>query len=73
MEEKNNDLKKTIKKELVVMFRIINNQIQTQIKTKGITPLEAISLLEMVKDQFMDNLRRTRENVFESIAKQKDE
>ena len=69
-ESENNKIKKT--KEMVVAFRIINNQIQTQVKTENITPLEAVALLEMVKDQFMDNLRKSRQNVFESIMPNQD-
>ncbi len=42
-----------------------NNNIQTQISNKGVSPTEAIGLLEMVKDQMMDNLRKGRKNMFD--------
>ncbi|MFH1506766.1 MAG: hypothetical protein ABIE94_07340 [archaeon] len=38
--------------------------IQTQIESKGVSPLEAIGLLEMAKDQMMNNLRKGTQNVF---------
>lgn len=41
------------------------NNIQTQINSQSVSPTEAIGLLEMAKDQMMENLRQGRKNVFD--------
>lgn len=51
-------------KELIVKFKIINNNIQTQVTTKNVSPQEAIGLLETAKDQLLDNLRKNRKELF---------
>ena len=43
---------------------ILGEQIQTQIKSQKVAPIEAIGLLEMAKDQIMANLRSGTDNVF---------
>ena len=42
-----------------------NNNIQTQINSQAVSPTEAIGLLEMAKDQMLDNLRQGRKNLFD--------
>ena len=42
-----------------------NNNIQTQINSQAVSPTEAIGLLEMAKDQMMENLRQGRKNIFD--------
>jgi hypothetical protein len=42
-----------------------NNNIQTQINSQAVSPTEAIGLLEMAKDQMMENLRSGRKNIFD--------
>ncbi|MBS3133894.1 hypothetical protein J4214_01540 [Candidatus Woesearchaeota archaeon] len=51
-------------KELIVKFKVINNNIQTQVTTKNVTPQEAIGLLETAKDQLLENLRKNRKELF---------
>lgn len=46
-----------------------NNSIQTQIKSEAVSPTEAIGLLEMAKDQMLDNLRQGRKNIFDMKGK----
>lgn len=51
-------------KELIVKFKVINNNIQTQVTTKNVTPQEAIGLLETAKDQLLESLRKNRKELF---------
>ena len=51
-------------KELIVKFKVINNNIQTQVTTKNVSPQEAIGLLETAKDQLLENLRKNRKELF---------
>ena len=52
-----------------IKFNVLPKNIQIQMQTKNITPLEAIGLLEMAKDQLMDNLKKGRKEVFSSFKK----
>ncbi|MBR9690450.1 hypothetical protein GOV08_02085 [Candidatus Woesearchaeota archaeon] len=45
------------------------NNIQTQINSQQVAPTEAIGLLEMAKDQMMENLRKGRKNIFDVKGK----
>lgn len=51
-------------KELIVKFKIMNGNIQTQVTTKNVSPQEAIGLLETAKDQLLENLRKNRKELF---------
>lgn len=51
-------------KELIVKFKVVNNNIQTQVTTKNVSPQEAIGLLETAKDQLLENLRKNRKELF---------
>lgn len=51
------------KKVFAVKF-FVGKGIQTQFHTQNISNLEAISLLEMAKDQLMSNYRKNTKNVF---------
>ena len=44
---------------------LLDNKIQTQIKMQRISPQEALGLLDMAKDQILDNLRKGTQNMFE--------
>ena len=50
-------------KAFAVRF-VFGKGIQTHIESKNVPPLEAIGLLEMVKDQLMNNIRQGTQNVF---------
>ena len=43
---------------------VVGEQIQTHIQGKDVAPLEAIGLLEMAKDQLLNNLRTGTKNLF---------
>lgn len=59
------------KRSFMVQFIIDkNNSIQTQINSQKVSPTEAIGLLEMAKDQMMDNLRQGKRNVFDMHKKE---
>lgn len=47
--------------------------INTEIKSQGVAPTEAIGLLEMVKDQFVDQLRQNKKSLFDIKGDFKDE
>ena len=46
------------KKSFLLKFDLTPGNIQTQMKTQNISPQEAIGLLEMAKDQILDNLKK---------------
>ena len=54
------------KKEFIVKFTIIDNQIQTQMKISNVSPQESIGLLEMVKSQIIDKIKKGRKDIFEA-------
>jgi hypothetical protein len=58
------------KKSLTIKF-IVEDNIQTQIQSENIKPLEAIALLEMAKDQMMNNLRKGTKNLINIQKKKK--
>lgn len=53
-------------REFIIRFRIIQHNIQTEMKQKNISPQEAIGLLEMAKSQILDNLAKGRKEIFQS-------
>ena len=58
------------KREFAVRFIIDDkNNIQTHINSLAVSPTEAIGLLEMAKDQLMENLRSGRKNIFDVQGK----
>jgi hypothetical protein len=56
MEEEN-------KREFAIKF-VLGKNISTQLQIKNVSPHEAIGLLEMAKDQLMENIRKGRQNIF---------
>ncbi len=55
-----------MERSLTIRFLIDkNNNIETQINSQQVSPTESIGLLEMAKDQLMDNLRKGRKNIFD--------
>jgi len=52
-----------------IKFRIIEGNIQTEIKQKNVSPQEAIGLLEMAKSQILDNLAQGRKEIFSGMKK----
>ena len=49
---------------IVPVLRItMGKQIQTQIQSQNVSPQEALGLLEMAKDQLLNNLRKGTKNL----------
>ncbi len=61
--------KKIMDRLFEVKFRIVNNNIQTEMKQKNVSPQEAIGLLEMAKNQIMENLSKGRKEIFSGTKK----
>lgn len=60
------------KKAFLLRFDLNHNNIQTQMKTQNVSPQEAIGLLEMAKDQILDNLKKGRKDIFKAFKKNED-
>lgn len=58
-----------MEKEFAVRFRVIDGNIETQMKQQNISPQEAIGLLEMAKSQLLENLSKNRKDVFSGSFK----
>ena len=56
-------------KMMVLRFDISENNIKTTMKTENVSPQEALGLLDMAKDQIMDNLKKSRKDVFQMEKK----
>ena len=54
---------------MVLRFDISENNIKTTMKTENVSPQEALGLLDMAKDQIMDNLKKSRKDVFQMEKK----
>jgi hypothetical protein len=48
---------------------VLENNIQTSMKTQNVTPQEVIGFLEMAKDQILDNLKQGRKDIFQAFKK----
>jgi hypothetical protein len=57
------------KKNLILRFDIDNGNIKTSMKTENVSPQEALGLLEMAKDQILDNLKKSRKDIFQMTKK----
>jgi len=51
-------------KTLTINLKVKDGNISTGIQSKNISPQEVIGLLEMVKDQFLEKLRKNRKDIF---------
>ncbi len=58
-----------MEKEFAVRFRIIEGNIETQMKQQNVSPQEAIGLLEMAKAQLLEGLSKNRKDVFSGTFK----
>ena len=56
-------------KLMILRFDITDNNIKTTMKTENVSPQEALGLLDMAKDQIMDNLKKSRKDVFQMEKK----
>tara|TARA_Y100000310_G_C20679465_1_gene815051 strand:- start:3033 stop:3218 length:186 start_codon:yes stop_codon:yes gene_type:complete len=57
------------KKTFMLNFDISKKNIQTSMKTENVSPQEAIGLLEMAKAQILDNLKKSRKDIFQMSKK----
>ena len=57
-------------KMFLLRVDVMQNNIQTSMKTQNVTPQEAIGFLEMAKDQILDNLKQGRKDVFQAFKKE---
>ena len=57
------------KKSFLLKFDLNPGNIQTQMKTENVSPQEAIGLLEMAKDQILDNLKKGRKDIFQAFKR----
>ena len=51
-------------KSLTINLKVKDGNISTGIQSKNISPQEVIGLLEMVKDQFLEKMRKNRKDIF---------
>ena len=59
-------------KTLTINLKVKDGNISTGIQSKNISPQEVIGLLEMVKDQFLEKLRKNRKDIFNVEKKDND-
>lgn len=57
------------KKLLLIRFDVTEDNIKTSMKTDNVSPQEALGLLDMAKDQIMDNLKKSRKDIFQMEKK----
>lgn len=57
------------KKRFLLSFDVNSKNIKTSMKTENISPQEALGLLEMVKGQILDNLKKSRKDIFQMSKK----
>ena len=60
----------TKNKMLLLRFDVTKNNIKTSMKTQNISPQETIGLLEMAKNQILDNLKKGRKDIFSMSRKE---
>ena len=56
-------------KAFLLRVDVLENNIQTSMKTQNVTPQEVIGYLEMAKDQILDNLKQGRKDIFQAFKK----
>ena len=56
-------------KVFVLRVDVLENNIQTSMKTHDVSPQEVIGFLEMAKDQILDNLKQGRKDIFQAFKK----
>ena len=63
-------MSETSPKAFLLKVDVMQNNIQTTMKTQNVTPQEAIGFLEMAKDQILDNLKHGRKDIFQAFKKE---
>ena len=54
-------------KAFLLRFDVTEKNIKTTMKTHNVSPQEAIGLLEMAKSQILDNLKKSRKDIFQAF------
>ena len=57
------------KKLLLLRFDVTEDNIKTSMKTENVSPQEVLGLLDMAKDQILDNLKKSRKDIFQMERK----
>jgi len=57
------------KKLLLIRFDVTEDNIKTSMKTENVSPQEVLGLLDMAKDQILDNLKKSRKDIFQMERK----
>lgn len=57
-------------KVFAIRFTVKDKGIQTQMQTKNVSHQEMIGLLEMAKDEILDNVKAGRKQVFKASKKE---
>ena len=57
------------KKLLLIRFDVTEDNIKTSMKTENVSPQEVLGLLDMAKDQILDNLKKSRKDIFQMEKK----
>ena len=63
----------TAEKIFLLRVDVLENNIQTSMKTQNVTPQEVIGFLEMAKDQILDNMKQGRKDIFQAFKKDGEE
>ena len=56
-------------KLLLIRFDVTEDNIKTSMKTENVSPQEVLGLLDMAKDQILDNLKKSRKDIFQMERK----
>ena len=64
--------KMAVEKIFLLRVDVLENNIQTSMKTQNVTPQEVIGYLEMAKDQILDNLKQGRKDIFQAFKNEGD-
>ena len=56
-------------KVFAIKFSLDEGNIKTQIHSKNVNAQEAVGLLEIAKDQILENVRKGRKEIFKSSVK----
>ena len=63
----------TAEKIFLLRVDVLENNIQTSMKSQNVTPQEVIGFLEMAKDQILDNMKQGRKDIFQAFKKDGEE
>ncbi len=56
-------------KDFMIHFRIRNGKIATKMTSNNVQAQEKVGLLEIAKQQILDELRKTKRDIFKGVKK----